>query len=552
MTMTTPRSAAELYAWLGLRWVPRLVAMVDRNPLSPTYGCFDRQYWHYLTADFPCGMNQEFGLPLAQAHAFDLPGNRWRGEQRLRELALAAVDFARRSAHRDGSCDDYYPFERALGATCFALYACAESCHILGVDDARLLEHLVHRARFVRDHQESGRLSNHQALAALAMFTVGRLTELADLEDAARQRAELAVSWQDAEGWFAEYEGCDPGYHTLSVDFLAKLRRAGGWDFLDGPLERAVGFARDLLHPDGTCGGEYGSRNTFNYMPHGFELLADTMPAAREVADGWLWAAANGRSAANEDDRIFVHPTWDHLQAAQTVLQQGDRPLPSAPPTMRTGVHHYPNAGLLVVHKGDWHLVVGLSKGAVFKAWHGDRLVASDTGLVAAPARGGRMLVSHVAAQPDADGADSSVVVDMANGTAAVTTRLGWCGKKLASPLKQVLFRAATGTVGRVSPNLLRALLQKVLITGKRAAPFTLRRQINWAADPPVVTDVLTALPGAPELARLYRSSDATCIYIATSNAAQEGSLIPWEDLSRRLSELNESGSVTLRRELGS
>ena len=551
MRPTTHRSAAELYAWLGLRWIPRLLALVDRNPLSPTYGCFDRQFWHYLTADFPCGMSQEFGLPLALAHSADLPGNRWRAQPRLRELAVAAVDFARRSAHRDGSCDDYYPYERALGATCFALYACAESCRLLDVRQGALLEHLVRRARFVSGHQETGRLSNHQALAALGMFTVARLAGVPELEGAARERAELAVSWQDQEGWFTEYEGCDPGYHTLSLDFLAKLQSASGWTFLEEPLARAVAFAREMLHPDGSWGGEYGSRNTFNYMPHGFELLAGRMPEAREVADGWLWAAANGHAAANEDDRIFVHPAFGQLQAAEEVLRGGDRSLPDGPPDLRPGVRHYRNAGLLVAHRGDWHLVIGLHKGGVFKAWKGTRLVASDTGLVGATARGGRVLVSHAVNAPGDDDPHNRVEVDEREGTAVVTTRMCWASKKLASPLRQVAFRLGTGTLGRVAPNLLRSLLQRILITGRRPAPLLLERRIDWSPDPPTVTDVLTALPGAPELARLYRSTDATTIYVATSNPAQDGVLMPWDELAEHLPSLQEEGRVTIRRELG-
>ena len=51
----------------ALRYLPRLFQMVDKNRYSPTYGSFDRSYWHYRTMDFPCGMYQEFTLPLALA-----------------------------------------------------------------------------------------------------------------------------------------------------------------------------------------------------------------------------------------------------------------------------------------------------------------------------------------------------------------------------------------------------------------------------------------------------------------------------------------------------
>ena len=112
------------YSDEAFRFLPKLFILIDRNPYSRTYGCFDRAYWHYRTMDFPCGMSQEFALPLALAYQHDYPDNPWRGVERVRQLALAAVDFAAKSAHPDGSCDDYFPYEQALGRRrVFALLA---------------------------------------------------------------------------------------------------------------------------------------------------------------------------------------------------------------------------------------------------------------------------------------------------------------------------------------------------------------------------------------------------------------------------------------------
>ena len=63
----------DWYAFEAMRSLPHLLTLVDRNPLSPTFGCFDREYWHYRTVDFPCGMSQEMCLPLALAWARGLP-----------------------------------------------------------------------------------------------------------------------------------------------------------------------------------------------------------------------------------------------------------------------------------------------------------------------------------------------------------------------------------------------------------------------------------------------------------------------------------------------
>src|SRR5436853_5667130 len=87
-----PRSAERRRRYLNvaLAYIPRILASVDRNSFGPTYGCCDRQFWHYRTAAFPSEMYQEAALPLALAYARRLPGNQWYGEARLAEAAVAA------------------------------------------------------------------------------------------------------------------------------------------------------------------------------------------------------------------------------------------------------------------------------------------------------------------------------------------------------------------------------------------------------------------------------------------------------------------------------
>ena len=62
-----PLSAHDALACRALADIPKILTLQDRTPVSPTYGCFDRAYWHYRMMDFPCGMSQEFVLPLALA-----------------------------------------------------------------------------------------------------------------------------------------------------------------------------------------------------------------------------------------------------------------------------------------------------------------------------------------------------------------------------------------------------------------------------------------------------------------------------------------------------
>src|SRR4051794_36001228 len=157
------------FAREALAQIPKILTLQDRNAHSPTYGCFDRNFWHYKIIDFPSGMSQEFVWPLALALTSDLPGNPYFGQEVLGDWAKAGILYAARSAHSDGSCDDYFPFEKAGGAAAFSLLACVESYVLLGLHDDEILAFFRKRAGWLARHHESGRLTNHQALIVLCL-----------------------------------------------------------------------------------------------------------------------------------------------------------------------------------------------------------------------------------------------------------------------------------------------------------------------------------------------------------------------------------------------
>jgi hypothetical protein len=537
-------TAGEWYLREALAQIPRILTLQDRDPSSPSYGCFDRNYWHYRTQDFPSGMYQELALPLAQVFTYDLPGNRWYREPRVRELALAGVRCAAHQAHPDGSCDDYFPYERALGATAFAAAAHAEVLRLLDAHDADLVEFCRRRAQWLVERQESGRLSNHQALVALAAARASDVTGDEGLREAARDRLGVCLSWQHAEGWFAEYEGADPGYQSLTIAFLAGLRAHFDDAALEDALARAVRFAAHFLHPDGSYGGEIGSRNTCQVLPSGWERLAHHLPEARYLADGWLAGAIAGRRGYADDDRIFCHWVHDFIEAARSrgareATAAGGAPSWSPPP----GRTSFPGAQLHVVREGDLHLVVATSKGGVFRAYRGQHLLANDTGPVVLLDDGQR-LVSHMV--------DAASACRWEERAVEIAGNLHRGRRRLPTPVKQVIFRLLNLGIGRIAPDLLRRLLQRLLITGKEPQPVRFQRRLDWSDAPALeVVDSLEAASGIRDrVARLLLSTDATTIYVATSNLWQDASRLVWEERPGDARDLRERGRCEFRRRL--
>ncbi len=511
----------ERYLQLALPYLPRLLQLVDRNPFSPTYGCFDRAYWHYRTMDFPCGMSQEFVLPLALAYANDYPANQYFEKTRVREIAEASIQYMVMGSHSDGTCDDYFPFERAMGALVFSLYAASEAYQILEMRDDRVLDLFLKRVHHLAQENETGRLSNHQALAALAAYNVFALTGDELCKKVAEDRVELTLSWQNKdEGWFQEYEGADPGYHTCTIDFLAKLQKKRGDESLVGPLTKAVDFAWYFMHPDGSYGGEYGSRNTYHFYPHGFELMAQYSEKAGQIADAFLRSVHNDRRYHNDDDRMTAHYVYNFMQSYDDY--HIDRPQDIRQSRLTGSTVWMPGAKIAVSWSGSSrYAVANLSKGGVVKVFDEDGPIASDTGIIAETQRSsdGSVLVSHLVQH------DSKIEADVEANEFSVAGYLCKRKVRLPTPWTQVLFRILTLTVGRYNANLTRSLLQKLLITGKPTTPYRFLRTLKFEGEKVFVEDRIDA---NLELERLSCGSDATSIYVANSNVYQESVLCEW------------------------
>lgn len=516
----------DIYAKLALSYIPHLLGLVDRNKLSPTYGCFDREYWHYKTSDFPCGMNQEFVLPLAILYNTNFEKNRWFHQKRIKELVIAGIDFSIKNSHSDGSCDDYYPWERAIGALAFSTYAFTESYILLNLSNQDFIDFFSLRGDFLINHNESGKLSNHQALSALVLYNIYLITKNKKYKEAANERLSLTLSWQDSkEGWFQEYEGADPGYHTCTIDFLAKYYKKSNDEKLLDPLKTAVDFTSYFIHPDGSYGGEYGSRNTYHFYPHGFEILSKEIPLAGQIADSWIQGAYNEKRYFNDDDRMVGHLAYNFLQSYIDYSPRDNHGISRAVPFKKW----FPSAGLGIVSKQNYYAVFSLKKGGIIKVFNNKECLLSDTGLIGRNLKN-QILVSHMYDN------QNKILFNQDNEFSSVEGLFCIRSCKLSSPFKLIIFRLLNVTFGRFFPNALRSILQKILITGKNRTFYSFYREIHFFENKIQIKDRFN-----PKIFKdLYASSDATSIYVAASNVYQDSVMHEWKYFSNE--DLNNKG----------
>ncbi|MCK5160806.1 MAG: hypothetical protein KAQ99_04450 [Candidatus Aureabacteria bacterium] len=529
----------DLYLKLALKQIPRILTLVDTDMTSPTYGCFDREYWHYRTADFPCGMSQEFVLPLALVYKTEFRDNPFFGNEKIKEIILAGIRFAEKSSHRDGSCDDYFPYERAYGAASFSLYAFTESYLLLDIKDDSIETFLKRRGNWLASNVESGKLSNHHAIAALALYELWEITGVHKYKHIAGEKIDLCLSWQSTEGWFQEYEGCDPGYLSMTIDFLARYYKKVKNEDLLKALKKAVEFLDYFVYPDGTCGGEIGSRDTYIFMPHGFELLGSVCEKSLEIKERYLSCLKEGKDTNFEDSRIFGHMTYSHLMAW---LDYNDKDI-----TVRGRPDiekDFTNSCLYVAKKRNYYFVCSYSKGGVFKLFKNDKLLFTDTGIVCELDSGKVCVTNRIDTENSFQGQVRGDVI-------GIEKELFYYKRQLATPGKQALLRIILIFLGWLPAfsRFIRKLLQRILIIGKDKAPVSFNRTLHLGEDGLEIRDKISLL-GNENVKRMYVSTDKVSIYIAMSECFNTGALKPWIDLNPYLDKLNSERVVEITRKL--
>jgi len=527
----------ELFAQEAIAQIPKILTLLDRNPHSPTYGCFDRNYWQYRIIDFPSGMSQEFVWPLALVYSLDIPNNPYYQQKVIADWVEVGIIYTAHSSHLDGSCDDYFPFERASGAAAFSLLACIESYIILGLENSQILDFFIKRANWLAHHYESGRLANHEALIVLCLELLSRLLKTDQWESIKAERLTRLLSWQSEEGWFAEYEGFDPGYHTLTISCLGRIYQLYPQDErVKQAILTAVALASAFIHPDGSYGGEYGSRNTYNFFPYGFELVGKWLPSALQINDQFLVGLQQGLNACYADDHIIGHHTWNYLLAWQNFVDV--RPMEK--PCLTNDLW-LKQAGILVQRRDNTVIYLALNKGGTFKLFRNNQLVVSDTNISLQVLQGKRLVnaVCHLM---------GSYNISVEADEILISGEMGWAKQTQMSPFKLIILRMVMLTVGRFFPNLIRKILQKMLITGKRESPFHFFRKIAYANGVWRITDEIRARSWQGVI-NAGIAGDQTSIYVVMSRTFQRGQLQPWYDLTDRIKELKDGETLVITRD---
>lgn len=376
-------SAPNTYGAVVRSQIPRLLGLLDRTPASPTYGCFDRNYWHLkLVTDFPGATYQQAVLALAwlatRAHGEVVGPERGR----VVEWTRAAMQFWTRIQNRDGSFNEWYAQEHSYCPTAFTTFAISEALLLLSdrlpTDDRATIISAIERAGRWLAREHNAWVANQNMAALNALLNVWLATAKDEFRRAAERKLGSILEAQDAEGWFPEYDGADLGYSLVATDLLAHYWMKTGDTRVYEALGRLLEFLSWFIQPDGSV-ADCGSRATQHALPYGMELLAHAGHAtADRILSGLHLAMANGQGLTPDrvDDRYFAYFYINSYVGALRTCSGGHGQWNGA----KKGSILYANAGLGVFSRGSRTAVMSLKRNNMLRVFVDETLVYADAG----------------------------------------------------------------------------------------------------------------------------------------------------------------------------
>ena len=310
--------------------VKRVLTQMDRDPDSPTFGCFDRNHWHYKIRDFPSSILQQGAFVIEALRQYP---NEILSEATARKWVIAAVNALSRQAEPKGMVAEYFPYEDSYPASAFGLYSASRIIYDWnrsGLDwsDRVRWSGLKKLARRLAQREELEAANQYAAgLSALAMAST--IPEFDLSKKVVRNHANKFFEMQHPEGWFREYGGPDFGYLTVTIDALVDYYDATGDPRASLAVDNAVIFLASLIGCDGELPWTLNARNTDYVVPYGLVRTAKRCPLAAWLVNVLFQKIGDRLHAAwSTDDRYHLHYIYSSIARSIPYLKEMRRAEP--------------------------------------------------------------------------------------------------------------------------------------------------------------------------------------------------------------------------------
>jgi len=254
----------------GLKWLHA----IDFDPSSRSFGVADREYWGWKTKDF-ANATWQGGI----AGFLDTHEQLNLSKESVIKIVRATVHGMKTLQRRNGSFEEAYPWESSACVTGLIvfnlLYAFYVYPHYFDSSLYKVIKDIIKRSfQFLDKTREThGLIANHLATIIFAKRMARRFLGIVENNE---ELDHFLMFQHSKEGWFPEYGGPDPGYQTLLNHYvLAGAYALKELHLIIPTLKKSLDFISLFCFPDGSYGGEIGTRGTSIVYPSGFLLMEE-------------------------------------------------------------------------------------------------------------------------------------------------------------------------------------------------------------------------------------------------------------------------------------
>jgi hypothetical protein len=487
---------------LGQRLLPRLLTQVCRDPNSPAYGSFDRNWWHYKIRDFSSVILQQGGYALAVASA--LP-EFVRDQRALTALAAGACRFWNTRAEKLRAFEEYYPWEEGYPPLAFSTLAVSKLVAEGVVPLGDVLPGLTKAARQLQGRFEA-QATNQQVAGTAALSGIRKVApELVD-ESVFRDLCSRTLSCQQEEGWFMEYGGPDLGYLAVTMDCLWDIFDTTGDERFRESARRALHFIARFSSLPRSGAGLHNARNTDYIVPYGIARflgdLRERGTAAHVLQAFFADASSPEHFLAAVDDRYYCHYIGHSLFRALPLIRAweaagGAKTGGPSESYLLKGCGYYFHRGV----GGTCDALVSGRKGGIATFWLQGHEV-SDFGWVVRTEKAD--WVSHW-------WSDDWRLEPLGQGL-RVEGRLTPHIENESTPFRHMVLRGVSLLFGR---RIIGLLKEKMIFKEKRSVDYRFSRDVEWLDNGVRITDVIHV----PPLGRVTRAPRSSKRHVASADS---------------------------------
>lgn len=463
--------------------INKLLNLYNTDINSPTFGYGDREFWAWKTKDFTNATLQGGVHSLAIALHLNLFNEN--EKKVITDIIDSAICAIKNIMDKNGSVVEAYPRENSFCVTAlvaFDVLSCVKYLEntINTERKKQYLEIVKPLINFIsKNDEEHAIISNHLATGVAAVTLWNNLTN--DKNQRANELLKVIYDNQSDEGWYKEYEGADPGYQTLCTYYLFCVYEITKDEKLLQSLKKSAIFLSHFVHPDGTIGGLYGSRNTEVFYPAGVIALSSKIEEFSMMSK-CLEPKEQHILPQNIDIGNYI-PLLNSYAVAALYYESSSRCVEDStkiPFFVLCSEKDFKKAGIFLISNNRYFAIINYKKGGVIKVFDKQtrKLDLEDGGLFGRLENGTRF--SSQQFDDNIDFKDRKIQSNF------YKTNIS-----LPNPFNFLILRVLSITVFRsvYLGNLFKKMIVNMLMTGKNVLDGQLKREFYFLKDKIVIKE---------------------------------------------------------------